>query len=93
MCIICVELDKKTLLPWEAAKNLLEYSEIIDEEHFEEVMEKIINWINENKLSVAFIGGALVIGSQWGTCTLQPTGGDDAIQEIQPEAEEVSEDN
>jgi len=41
MCIICVELDKKTLLPWEAAKNLLEHSETIGEEHFKEVMEKI----------------------------------------------------
>ena len=41
MCIICVELDKKTLLPWEAAKNILEYSNIISEEHFEELIEKI----------------------------------------------------
>jgi len=51
MCIICVELDKKTLLPWEAAKNLLEYSDIIDTEHFEEVMEKIDSLMGEEYLT------------------------------------------
>jgi hypothetical protein len=51
MCIICVELDKKTLLPWEAAKNLLEYSDIIDEEHFEEVMDKIDSLMEEEYIT------------------------------------------
>jgi len=36
-------------------------------------MDRLIKWINENKIRVAFIGGAIVIGSQWGTCTLEPT--------------------
>lgn len=56
-------------------------------------MSKIIQWINENKIRVGFVGGAIVIGSVWGTCTLEPninTGEDDAIQQVQPEAEETS---
>jgi hypothetical protein len=55
-------------------------------------MSKIIQWINENKIRVGFVGGAIVIGSVWGTCTLEPninTGEDDAIQQIQPETEEA----
>jgi hypothetical protein len=58
----------------------------------------MIDWINKNKLSVAFIGGAIVIGSQWATCTIEPNlvNGDnkeDAIQEIQQEAEGSSSDS
>ena len=53
-------------------------------------MQKIINWINENKIRVGFVGGAIVIGSAYGTCTLEPnieTGEDNAVQEIQQETE------
>ena len=59
-------------------------------------MSKIIGWINENKIRVGFVGGAIVIGSIWGTCTLEPninTGEDDAIQSIQPETEKAGSDS
>jgi len=52
MCIICVELDKKTLLPWEAAKNLLEYGDIVDEDHFDELVEKIDSLMNEEYIII-----------------------------------------
>jgi len=56
-------------------------------------MSKIIQWINENKIRVGFVGGAIVIGSVWGTCTLEPNiGGQDAEIEIQQEAESSSSD-
>ena len=51
MCIICVELDKKTLLPWEAAKNLLEYGNVIDPDHYEEVVEKIDSLMEEEYIT------------------------------------------
>lgn len=57
----------------------------------------MIDWINKNKVSVALVGGAIVIGSQWAKCTIEPNvdniGDDDAIQQIQPEAEEASSDS
>jgi len=56
-------------------------------------MSKIIQWINENKIGVMFMGGAIVISTAYGTCTLEPTsssGEDNAVQQIQPEAEEAS---
>lgn len=41
MCIICVEMDKKKLSPWEAKNNLTEMVEKIGPEHAREVQEKI----------------------------------------------------
>ena len=41
MCIICSGLDNKTLTPWEAARNLTEMANSIDEEHFEELAKEI----------------------------------------------------
>ena len=41
MCIICVELEKNTLLPWEATRNFSEISGSIPKEHHEEVKIKI----------------------------------------------------
>lgn len=41
MCIICVGLEKKTLLPWEAEKNFTEFKEKIDENHQKIVKNKI----------------------------------------------------
>jgi hypothetical protein len=41
MCIICVDLDNHKLSPWEASKNLSEMIDQIDEDHIEEVDEKI----------------------------------------------------
>jgi len=41
MCIICVQLDANKLTPWEAAKNRREYLDVLDEEHLEELNNKI----------------------------------------------------
>ena len=41
MCIICVDLDKGKLTPWEAAKNRREMLSQLDEEHLNELDEKI----------------------------------------------------
>ena len=41
MCIICVELDKNKLTPWEAKRNLSEMRSNLDEKHAREVEEKI----------------------------------------------------
>lgn len=35
-------------------------------------MNRIIQWMNENKVSVAFVGAALVITTQWFTCSVEP---------------------
>ena len=47
MCIICIELNKETLTPWEAKRNLAEMSQIIDPEHVREVENKISDLIYE----------------------------------------------
>ena len=41
MCIICIELEKGSLMPWEANRNLKEMSKVLDDEHIEEVKELI----------------------------------------------------
>jgi len=41
MCLICIDLDKKKLTPWEAAQNRLEMLEQFDEEHLIILDEKI----------------------------------------------------
>ena len=43
MCIICTGLDNKTLTPWEAAKNRVEFLQELDEEHLEVLDRKIRN--------------------------------------------------
>ena len=47
MCIICIELDKKNLTPWEAKKNLGEMAEKIGQDHLIEVENKISDLIYE----------------------------------------------
>lgn len=47
MCIICVELDKNKLSPWEAKRNLTEMVENIGQEHAIEVENKISDLIFE----------------------------------------------
>ena len=47
MCIICVELDKKNLSPWEAKRNLNEMVEKIGDKHAREVENKISELIYE----------------------------------------------
>ena len=41
MCKICLDLDKQTLTPWEAAKNRTEMLNSFDEEHLKVLDEKI----------------------------------------------------
>jgi hypothetical protein len=50
MCIVCIELEKEKILPWEASKNLLEMSESLDSEHVLEVLELIHKIENENEI-------------------------------------------
>ena len=54
MCIICVDLEKGKLTPWEASKNRTEMLDILDEEHLKELDEKITASLKEYliKLSI-----------------------------------------
>ena len=55
MCIICIELDKNKLSPWEAKANLSEMVEEIGLEHVKEVENKISDIIlNEEICFSAF---------------------------------------
>jgi len=36
------------------------------------MIEAIKSWMDRNKVRIAFAGGALVIITQWATCTLEP---------------------
>jgi hypothetical protein len=47
MCIICIEMDKNTLSPWEARRNLSEMVEKIGHDHAREVDKKISDAIFE----------------------------------------------
>jgi hypothetical protein len=53
-------------------------------------MSKIIQWINENKIGVMFMGGAIVISTAYGTCTLEPNSDppNEQVEEVQDEEEE-----
>ena len=44
----------------------------------------MIEWINKNKITIGFVGGAIVIGSQWATCTVEPN-----LEPTEPQVEEV----
>ena len=52
MCIICVELEKKNISPWEAKQNLKEISEKINENHLKEVEKKISKLEGENLFDI-----------------------------------------
>ena len=47
MCIICVDLDKGKLTPWEAAKNRREMIDNLDKEHLDELDKKITASLTE----------------------------------------------
>lgn len=47
MCIICIEMDKNKLSPWEAKRNLKEIAQEIDQDHLIEVENKISDAIFE----------------------------------------------
>ena len=49
MCIICVELEKASITPLEARRNLAEMAFDLDLEHFLEVEEKIQETLDENQ--------------------------------------------
>jgi hypothetical protein len=54
----------------------------------------MIDFLNKHKITIGFVAGALVISSQYATCTIKPNlGGTDAIQQIQQETEEAGEDS
>jgi len=53
MCIICIELDKNKLSPWEARRNLGEMVEKIGHEHAREVENKISDAIYD-EISLKF---------------------------------------
>ena len=50
MCIICIEMEKNKLTPWEAKRNLREMVEKIGPEHAREVENKISEAIYEEIL-------------------------------------------
>lgn len=50
MCIICIEMEKNHLSPWEAKRNLSEIAEKIGPEHALEVDKKISEAIYEEIL-------------------------------------------
>ena len=47
MCIICIDLDKGKLTPWEAARNRTEMLDSFDEEHLVVLENKINNALME----------------------------------------------
>jgi hypothetical protein len=47
MCIICVELDKNKLSPWEAKRNLREMSSSLELNHIKAVEDKISELIEQ----------------------------------------------
>ena len=53
MCLICIDLDKKKLTPWEAARNRREMLQDLDESHLDEldikIREALKQWIKDNK--------------------------------------------
>lgn len=53
MCIICVEMDKNRLSPWEAKRNLSEMVEKIGQDHAIEVENKISDAIY-NEINLEF---------------------------------------
>ena len=42
MCLVCIEYSKQKLTPEEAIRNLNEMKTIIDEAHFKEVYDKML---------------------------------------------------
>ena len=54
MCIICVDLDKGKLTPWEASRNRTEMIDQFDEEHLKILDEKITASLTEylNKINL-----------------------------------------
>ncbi len=47
MCIICVDLDRGKLTPWEASRNRTEMLPVLDKDHLEELDKKITEALHE----------------------------------------------
>ena len=52
----------------------------------DKIKELLSNW----KVTVALVGGALVVGTTFGTCTVEP-GAEQAVETVEPVAETVGE--
>jgi hypothetical protein len=61
MCIICIELDKNKLTPWEARRNLTELIEKVGQDHAIEVDRKISEAIIE-EINLSY--GATLYGDE-----------------------------
>lgn len=48
---------------------------------------KIKDWLNENKVSVALVGAAIVITTQWGQCSYDPSV--KPVEDVQEEAQDA----
>jgi hypothetical protein len=51
------------------------------------MLDTLKSWLTNWKVSVTVIGGALIIATAYGTCTVEPNG--DAIEEAVKDAAEV----
>ena len=55
-------------------------------------MKQLTEFLNKYKITIGFVAGALVISSQYATCTIKPNiGGEDASIQVQEDAEETGE--
>ena len=55
-------------------------------------MKYITEFLNKYKITIGLVAGALVISSQYATCTIKPNiGGEDARIQVQEDAEETGE--
>ena len=52
------------------------------------MIQSIQDFLVKHKIKVAIVAGALVVSTQYATCTVEP-GGTDATEEIHEEAEEA----
>ncbi len=66
MCFICDSLDKGKMTPWEAKANLIEMSMTFDVEHFDEVVDKIKQYIEENYENYCDFCGCDPCDCDWG---------------------------
>ena len=49
-------------------------------------MQTIKDLLSKYKIHVAIVGGALVIGTAYATCTVEPVLSEPAVEEAEPEA-------
>ena len=54
MCIICIDIARNKLSPFEAILNLSEMVESLEEEHVNEVIELIESMLGDEKIDLNF---------------------------------------